>query len=172
MTHDELKVIAERANSAMPGPWQWDQGDKHMMILEQDWNRMGKRPSEAGEAMICGATKCEACVARGAHCFCPRKEDAEFIAHAREDIPDLLAEVGRLQDCVRFHQDAEKAANALIENLRDFLDKVEAHIKRGAVIQECKNILDEARAEMGVAGMGFKPAPQSDPNNPPKEGKE
>lgn len=111
MTNEELKAIADRANAAMRGPWQWSQEDKHIMILEQDWNRMGKRPSEAGEVMICGAEKCEACVARGARCFCPGKEDAEFIAHVREDIPNLLTEVGRLQYF-------GKTANEIIEKLK------------------------------------------------------
>ena len=44
-----------------------------------------------------------------------------------------------------------------IRLLLDCLDKIEAYIKRQAAIQECKDALDEARAELGVMRMGFKP---------------
>ena len=151
MTNEELKAIIDRTLAAMPGPWQWTQGDKHMMILEQDWKRMGKRPSEAGEVMICGATKCEACAARGAHCFCPRKEDAEFIAHAREDIPELLKEITRLQDCIRFHQDAEKTASEYIEKLKGQVEDMLKALKACMARLNEMNGWTDAGYEYGLA---------------------
>lgn len=51
-------------------------------------------------------------------------EDAKFIAHAREDMTDLIAEVERLQDLVESYEDAFwDVIEASDLNFKDFLPK-------------------------------------------------
>jgi hypothetical protein len=68
---EELQAIAARAEAATPGPWR----------SEGVWFEIGE-PGEHGFDNMASA------------------EDAAFIAHARSDIPRLLAEVERLQTVV------------------------------------------------------------------------
>lgn len=73
MTDDErIETIRKRAEAATPGPW------------------------DAGLRSVCGEAFGEEGLWEwfGAS---PREHDADFIAHAREDIPWLLAEVERLR---------------------------------------------------------------------------
>lgn len=82
MNETELELIRARTEKATPGPWQvertedvWsisaEAGDIVQTVYESDWQY------EAGGVQRIG--------------------DAEFVAHARDDIPLLLAEVDRLQ---------------------------------------------------------------------------
>lgn len=71
MTKQELDAIRERCEKAPAGPWS-NIGD--WAIIQ------GKDPNHGN---LIGSVN---------------KEAAEFIAHAREDIPALLAEIVRLQD--------------------------------------------------------------------------
>lgn len=84
LTDDELAAIAARAEAATPGPWQ-----VVPRCTERDWDIEG--PEEA--------------YYRGQFA---RRTDAEFIAHARADIPALLAHIraqdaatARLRDALR-----------------------------------------------------------------------
>jgi hypothetical protein len=82
MTDKQLAVIQERCATATPGPWEAGpldylrvevyQAPEAPKINRFHWQRV--------------------CICREA-----RDEDAEFIAHAREDIPALLEEVERLR---------------------------------------------------------------------------
>lgn len=79
---DRLEEIRARAGSATPGPWfPWDRGvGWHIAITknrEQPWG-MPKLLPEGNDTDI------------------GRREDAEFIAHARADVPWLCDEVERL----------------------------------------------------------------------------
>lgn len=78
MTHDELQAIKARAEAATPGPWeatlsQTVQIDISGPSLGQRYEDDGLRVSYVSES------------------------DATFIAHARTDVPALVAEVERLQ---------------------------------------------------------------------------
>ena len=80
MTPEQLASIRERAEAATEGPWL--QGREKVryesareVYTERDPSRTSRDVCRADEA----------------------DEDAEFIAHAREDVPALLAEVERLQ---------------------------------------------------------------------------
>jgi hypothetical protein len=97
---DRLKEIAERAEKATPGPWEaWADGSQFVNTrylptarsvacsrireLTRPWNP---------HALIAFGFSCEEYeVARFL------TADAEFIAHARQDVPFLLNEVARLQ---------------------------------------------------------------------------
>jgi hypothetical protein len=73
MTDDELKAIEARANAATPGPW-------HLAITGDD--DPDRANIEAGAIDVCDN---------------PTNDDATFIAHARTDVPALVAEVRRLR---------------------------------------------------------------------------
>jgi predicted oxidoreductase len=78
MTDEELRAIQERCDKASPGPWKaWVEGRDHV----------------AGSSMI--QTSAEDIEMTGA-----TTEDYDFIAHARSDVPALLAEVRRLRGLV------------------------------------------------------------------------
>jgi len=70
LTPERLRAIKERCERATPGPWWWDdRGDVY--------------GSKDGNTWIAGFR---------------RELDAEFAAHARDDVPALVAEVERLWD--------------------------------------------------------------------------
>ena len=84
MTPEELKAIENRCNKATPGPWYFHPGDsycafpsimtrnKHFLVFDI----ADDAPTE----------------------FPGRDEDADFVAHAREDIPKLLSYIKKLED--------------------------------------------------------------------------
>ncbi len=80
MTHEELAAIEARCNRATPGPWRsMIEGRDHMSGSSFI---MTGAPSARGEDIeLTGATN----------------DDQDFIAHAREDVPRLIAEVRRLR---------------------------------------------------------------------------
>lgn len=69
MNVEQLNVIKERAVKASEGPWYNASNFGCIVTFDED--------------MICGEVE--------------RDSDAEFIAHARQDIPQLVKEVERLQ---------------------------------------------------------------------------
>ena len=79
MTDEELTEIRHRCERASPGPWKaWVEGRDH----------------QSGSSMVqTGADDIEMSGAANA--------DYDFIAHARQDIPRLLAEVERLRTLIR-----------------------------------------------------------------------
>lgn len=78
MTEEELKAIEERANAATPGPWSVEYKNAHGPEIGSYRYAVGIHP-----ALEDWQT--------------PTTEDSEFIAHAREDVPKLVAEVRRLR---------------------------------------------------------------------------
>jgi hypothetical protein len=80
VTPEYLAAVAARTNAATEGPWALEGGDVSQScelaqkIGEHEWERQG--------------------IVLGEHI---RENDAEFIAHAREDIPALLAHIHALQ---------------------------------------------------------------------------
>ena len=89
LTQDELQAIKERAEKATSGPWYHTERDT------QDIERY-----------ICSDSTGDFVVSSG-HYYDEdwseiKYDDAEFIANAREDIPQLVAEVERLQRKLRY----------------------------------------------------------------------
>lgn len=70
MNQEQLNAIKERVAKATPGPWEYDEEDRGI------WNK--------GALNYLGTVTLS-------------HIDAEFITHAREDVPALVAEVERLQ---------------------------------------------------------------------------
>lgn len=80
MTDDELKAIEERAKAATPGPWDCTYGGSSA------WS-VGPESDPQLNPVAHVRSRNEG----------PEGADATFIAHARQDIPALSAEVRRLR---------------------------------------------------------------------------
>lgn len=97
LTPARLEVIRARADAATPGPWHSEAAKD--AFVDQVWAGKGTDALRA-LARVSG----------------PNPNDASFIAHAREDIPALLAQIDRLRTQVRFlleqvrRKDAESGA--------------------------------------------------------------
>ena len=88
LTAADLDTIEQRANAATEGPWEYDGGGEitQHFSLPEPW------------AMVVSTdVACMAYCYGGSAAGVERDEDAEFIAHARDDVPALLAEVRRLR---------------------------------------------------------------------------
>jgi hypothetical protein len=83
MTNEELQAIKERCEKATPGPWSisildgvsYSMTDDAGRSFTQHWKAYYMSPDNYKLVAL----------------------DAEFIAHAREDVPALLAEIERLE---------------------------------------------------------------------------
>ena len=99
MNDAELAAIEARAAAATPGPW--------VRIRDHRWAsdiyvHADARHDVAGRP-----------VARVNEHYTP-DVDAEFIAHARQDVPALLAEVRRLRGAIEDYAENRIGSNALI----------------------------------------------------------
>jgi hypothetical protein len=116
LTEEEVKEIRERAEKATPGPWtneyefkdartwengrcyQCDEGLELVAECETPYGRKEhthKEPSEKKNALFSTDTMKDILFGDGWEVDSwgvNKQEDAEFIAHAREDIPKLLQE--------------------------------------------------------------------------------
>jgi len=79
MTDIDLDAIRARAEAATAGPW------RRYETMQADTYVLDRR-GLLGGGIICGATY--------------ERDNAEFIAHARADVPVLIAEVERLRTAV------------------------------------------------------------------------
>jgi hypothetical protein len=110
----DLDAIESRANTATPGPWEAQNYDDDEM--DGNWpytNRVG-RPDSA---------KALAHIVLGS-------QDAEFVAHAREDIPALVARVRELERDVKDLESDVLSAEKDNLRIRNACDDA-AHILRG-----------------------------------------
>ena len=95
MTRDELKRIEERAEKATKGSWCYEEcGETFVVGTAFDENDQPVR-GRANEIDIPGThiAELELLEAPG-----NQEADARFIAHAREDIPALLAYIRELEE--------------------------------------------------------------------------
>ena len=85
MTPEELKACRERAEAATPGPWEMSRRDDVMGGFDYF--------VEAGPLCVAVAAE-DARPTRGMGA----KRDAAFIAHARQDVPRMLATIDKLRE--------------------------------------------------------------------------
>lgn len=88
MTDKELSTIKARADAASPRPWRVGRD------MSSDWLIGSFLTGADGKHdwyVLTRDIRCSEMITGGA------EHDAEFIAHARSDVPALLAEVERLQ---------------------------------------------------------------------------
>ena len=98
MTDQELAEIEAREKAATPGPWKWDPtwgGGAATKKISISPNRI----LETAMAQCVNHIVIEETQTRTDHFDwkAHTKEDAKFIAHARQDIPALIAEIKRLK---------------------------------------------------------------------------
>ena len=81
-----LREIEERAAKATAGPWEWAGWDLEQMV------GVGYKTVIGRDNNSCGYVCC------GGHSplMDNEKPDMEFLKHSRQDVPDLCAEVRRL----------------------------------------------------------------------------
>ena len=117
MTQPDFAAIRARAEAATKGPWRWS---------EPPGVLMGPGPTERLEKLGVGSTVMQMTSNVYGQ---PDKADAEFIAHAREDIPALLAAIDDLTakqaELVNYH-------NGKLQVALDRIDELTA--KRDAVL--------------------------------------
>ena len=119
----DLEPIKERLAAATPGPWDADGTE-----VSQHWSRPEPWLTIATNEVDCMAY-CYGGRGRGVE----RVEDAEFIAHAPEDIRALLAEVKRLQGELKLLRVMPPAAEqnaTLIRLLKEETAALQSEVKR------------------------------------------
>jgi len=89
----DIEAIQARLENLKDGPWEGE-ADGDMVCL-----------GTKGDAFFYGhvltlARICPACRESGKRCLTPTKEHSDFIAHARQDVPDLLEENSRLREAL------------------------------------------------------------------------
>jgi hypothetical protein len=103
LSDDELHQIRQRCENATPGPWVWVNAEVNGLsevnpgkLVQWDPSRLTEVdgiPVFLGQDEVLAAEECDGYTGS----FFINLADAAFIAHAREDIPKLLAEVDRLR---------------------------------------------------------------------------
>ncbi len=120
MTDEQLREIEERANAATPGPWHagyWS-GQCHMKhkhdprICQYDYTLQTRK----GDSFI-GVVNDERETVVGVSYddLVVSEADNQFIAHAREDIPALIAEIRRLSLYEQEFREAVQASTDLFQ---------------------------------------------------------
>ena len=113
---DRLSEIQARAEAATPGPWKPFQPCNEEGYTDWWVWRDNGDPFYNGVVNVSGREEPgavgDACITDGSD---PEQEhnDAAFIAHAREDIPYLLAEVERLRAALELGYRATESRNLL-----------------------------------------------------------
>lgn len=90
MTEDKLAEIEARASSATPGPWLMEHDVWHPVIRQSQFDGFG--PIVCREANGDSGLRWH--------------PNADFISHAREDVPALVAEVRRLREALAAEREA------------------------------------------------------------------
>jgi hypothetical protein len=89
LTDEQLAEIRKRAEAATAGPWKYTDRDNVVYTANADYKYAVEVAEEIGH-----------------------KFDGEFIAHAREDVPKLIAEVERLRRELSFIANVDLMKNA------------------------------------------------------------
>ncbi|GIM45942.1 hypothetical protein DNHGIG_14910 [Collibacillus ludicampi] len=92
MNKEQLQAIRERVNRATPGPWsihREDVGDDVVFYVPTMIKSEKRTIVDSDGGLISWSEPCTSEQVEA---------DAEFIAHAREDVPALLNEVERLEE--------------------------------------------------------------------------
>ena len=93
---ERVKEIEGRAEKAKPGPWTWElngfSDDPKELQVDHGWSHQGPDLVSAGDAQVIVA----ASWGHDADGLSIDRADAEFIAHAREDVPWLCERLREL----------------------------------------------------------------------------
>lgn len=92
LSDERLAEIRERADKATKGPWEFSDGkSKRCDAFNRNYLRGGD------SAIVIDAVDISYDYTDSENFLVIEPEDQAFIAHARQDIPDLLAEIERLK---------------------------------------------------------------------------
>lgn len=116
MSDERLEQIKARAEAATPGPWDC-YGDGEYEVFDAGEYRDG----DPGEVVAPVVTKLN---------------NAEFIAHARMDIPALLNEIDRLHDEVRGQRAVAKMNARVAEDAHRRKDKMRDRLNKSRVVTD------------------------------------
>jgi hypothetical protein len=117
MTSEQLTAIRERCDAATNGPWEWLRED-----ADNDYSRKRLWNPHSSWILTARYTARRAGVTR-TYVGVKNLADWDFTAHARQDVPDLLAEVERLQER------CEKTER-MVKHLVGIADEYQAGIER------------------------------------------
>lgn len=139
MTDDELKAIEERANAATPAPW-----------TTFAWSKWAPDEVSVSGPRLTGY---EGEVVPA---------DAEFIAHARTDVPTLLAEVRRLREERRSVLGALRAVGGvdvdLVVEVRALRALADCSHDQDKEIARLRGILEHSQGEVFHLARGLEAA--------------
>lgn len=116
MTEQEIREIEEREKAATPGPWRavWTGNTVKSHRVYAEWTGN----------IACGIS--------------PKTGNADFIAHAREDVPRLLDEVKRLQAENEEWRQINDSTDFEYKKLKAELDVVKRDMHTNDPCQSCK----------------------------------
>jgi len=92
MNEKRINEIRARCEAATPGPWWWPSGVEALLVEKRGYYG-DETVGHIDHEIIMGGYG-------GQHHHVKRK-DAQFIAHARQDVPDLLNENQKLREALR-----------------------------------------------------------------------
>ncbi len=142
MTEAEVQAIYERCESATPGPWRVKVTEIHMAPLI-----VSGEPDDTDQTVICTLNP-----PLGNRRFA---EDASFIAHARSDVPALVAEVDRQRRQVAWLQEQAGKFPDRLEAEREAAERAEgeriAGLLEGAVVRT-----EEERNALRLAAVAIR----------------
>ncbi|MFF5993436.1 hypothetical protein AAGS61_01620 [Lysinibacillus sp. KU-BSD001] len=123
MKAEQLQVIKERAEKATNGPWKVVKSEESGVQIGTTW--------ESGQLKACVPVVTTA-HGKGSVTVYINDRNAEFVAHAREDVPALIAEIERLQaslelteKCYEICERGMFKANDMFIETKNKLDQVE-----------------------------------------------
>ena len=119
-----LEAIEKRCEAATPGPWTWEETEAEK--AGKDWGDIGKTLNAPKGRNVLNAFGYDASYVNVSDA------DAEFIAHARSDIPALIAEVKRLNAELIDYQHMSKVADGQAKQnvrLRKMIDAPTADVE-------------------------------------------
>lgn len=133
LTTEQLNAIKERAEKATAGPWIWVYPPGRMPALSSK-TEDGEWIMEFGDPELFYPQEGQP----------PNLEDAEFIAHAREDIPALLQSIDELKKALL---DTTDESDTFRENLKTIEKLTECETTRDFATRALKG---EATLRIGV----------------------
>ena len=110
MTAEQLQAIKERAEYATDGPWKVVKSEESGVQIGTTW--------EHGQLKV-GVPVVTTAHGVGGTTIYINQNNAEFIAHAREDVPALIAEVEWLREAIDRKNEIHDALNRDYVKLRD-----------------------------------------------------
>lgn len=142
LTPEQLAEIRARVEAATPGPWEWEMADQQGSLLG-----LGTKGAALMEGAVLGCERCEACMETPPgelgenstrRCCWPRPADAEFIAHARQDVPDLLADREDLQRQLAEVTARAERTEAKLASLQQAIESIKARAEATPIGAEDK----------------------------------